>query len=219
MLTTDIFAAVKRGLFGREAAAKLNAFETNQAEIAKRPDLAKQRIEAVALLEREGPRLHKERAELQKKYVEIESQYQAAIAELRRKDHAIVCQTAALQHAVNQTEGRLRQSASPAIDDFLDALFEMTETTRHAGKSESEKLLEDAGESERYGKLQRRVTKSYSNSTAVNARLTAISMARDLAEALKLEALDDDQLAQRIEKIRQSIPAASTLEAMELVTA
>jgi hypothetical protein len=129
------------------------------------------------------------------------------------------CRVFQLDRAVQMAENGLRKSSSPMLDEFDAELLDEMELTRNAGKTERDMAWQDAGEDPRYGQLRKRIVETHSNAKAVQARMTAIRDAREQIELLRLEPIGDDDLAERIAKIRSSISPMESLDALELVTA
>jgi hypothetical protein len=107
--------------------------------------------------------------------------------------------------AVQRLEARLRVGASSLIDSFLREIEEQVDVARSRGVLQIAERLgrEVSGE---------RVPGGFvSNSESVNRRIGALRHAAVVAEAMKLEAIDEAELRARLEKIRDEIPAIEGL--------
>lgn len=83
---------------------------------------------------------------------------------------------------VGKLEGKLLQSADPAIHGFVREMSREFDATRKSGST---------------------------NYEATNARLAAITAARRKAEVLKLQALTAGEVSSRIEALRRGLPAVT----------
>ena len=138
---------------------------------------------------------------------------EAAVAEARRALEAaeITCNVARasyiegttnLENQINRLRRTLVDSASPAIATFLAELARLEDDTRRP---------------ERLAVLESRhpITGNptvNSNADSLTARMATIRAARNAAEALKLEPLEEAEIERRVAALRERIPAIESVE-------
>ncbi|MEK6801915.1 MAG: hypothetical protein AABZ34_04515 [Nitrospirota bacterium] len=113
-----------------------------------------------------------------------------------------------LDTRISKLEGELRVRASVKIDQFVETWRTLAETERH-------RSVKGSREIQRSILTDRTWERHFSTAPSVVRRLTAIREACCAAEALKLTALDDTELAARLKQLADGIPAKS--DRLELV--
>lgn len=164
---------------------------------------ASEREEKIAALQRlreerreEGARTREAVGEAR----EAEEAAEAALQEARKARWAVERERASVNHrierGIRELESDLRLSAPEAIAEFRDELFEMHENTRHRGFDRT------------YGRPNpfSGRTLSATNQESINRRLEAIRAATKAAARLRLEVASEEEVEERIEELRASIP-------------
>jgi hypothetical protein len=122
-------------------------------------------------------------------------EYRAAVNAASELTRAYRLEVLDSDHHISQVEGELRATASPLLDEFRRELQAMVQATSDLQDSVSEKNI--AG----------RTVTLWSNHESIVRRITEIHALRPLLEDLALEPLTDDEVAARLQDLRDSLPA------------
>jgi hypothetical protein len=189
--------SISKILLDEEHAAQQKA--TERTESCKRLAMARERQA------KETPALAKRIAEKEEAIRAANEAHAKAELQAAAELQGLRGQAWSLDYAVQREEGILRTTAPDCIDTFLAEMRELRDETRRAIRSESEREWTQNKDG------FRRNAKHLSNKKAIEARLAAIGVACQQAEALKLVDLDEAEIEARLAKLRQAIPSASTL--------
>jgi hypothetical protein len=138
--------------------------------------------------------------------------FEAADAKLRDKIIQAGAKMASLDFKESRELAFLRQSASPAIDQFQVELTELADETRQMLRTETRQERQKIAGDNWNPPGIRTIDIIITNKTHVLARLAAIKAAKQEADRLRELALAETELLEHIEGVRQSIPAETTLE-------
>jgi len=220
-MLNEILNALRRGRSrGRvvhEIEAALTESARQAADEAERPKARKKRDDARRRKESEAVAASARIEARRKKRVEADAAREEVYRDLAIGDAEDMSILWRLDHLEDTADGFLRKTADVRISELADWCLNEIQTTNQAGHGYEERGFEDAEMHERYGQLQRRVRKFFSNGKAIADRTAALRAARESCEELKLEVLSEEMLLKRLEAIRASVPAADTLQAMQLV--
>lgn len=186
--------------------------------LTQRRQLAEQLQKANKARETQGPLLAQQFAAKEaagkkawEDYRLAERKVNEELVQLRGKITALDCEA-------DRLAGLLMRSASPRIQVLLDELLAEETATRRALQTSLDTELKDAGFDHRGRPTSSRRNVVHSNRSAVMSRIESIRAAREAAEALKLQALDEPELIIEIAKLRSSVPPIELLE-MQTTTA
>ena len=135
----------------------------------------------------------RKRADAQAARVAAERAYHLAVFAERG------CRTGA-ETRIGALRARLASTASPKIDDFREELAQLWEKTKLI-RAETETGVRRNALSDHV-----QVTRVSSNEPSLVRRLTKITETLRALDALRLEAIDEEALAARIEAMRAAIP-------------
>jgi hypothetical protein len=189
-------------IFSRSTAGQAMAAEVTKSDLTVRRSLVKRRIELLA----DDPKSLELAGKLRDADARV-AELGAAIEHAKAARHAARAQlqshSAVRERELDMLEAELRETASSLIDlalAYLDGVWERARHTVFVGtkvrRSDGSLAYSDA---------------DISYAAEARSRVGRIGAAMDATRALKLEALDDAQLAKRIAELRASIdePAPS----------
>jgi hypothetical protein len=190
-------------IFSRSTAGQAMQAEVTKSDLTVRRSLVKRRIELIAD-DPKGLQIAGKVRDADARVAELAAAIEHAKAARQAARAELSSHGAVRERELNLLEAELRETASPLIDlalAYLDGVWERARHTLFVGA----RIRRSDGS---FGYSDSDV--SYAAELAT--RVGRISAARDLTRALKLEALDDAQLARRIAEIRASIdePAPAT---------
>jgi|CXWL01.1.fsa_nt_gi DNA repair exonuclease SbcCD ATPase subunit len=132
--------------------------------------------------------LDTQRAELRKELVATEQQ------RLSRN-----CQ---LSDELDKLDMKVRKTAPPAIDAFIAELDKEASSLRVHGHS----LARDIGPRNLFSETLKKPQSFYSDGPSITRRVQAVIDTRRAAEALKVERLTEEQLAQALDQLQAGLP-------------
>ena len=137
--------------------------------------------------------------------------HEAALAEKGVAIGAAEGELRAMECHRDALEGELRRSCSPLIDAFVNKRLNDEEETRRLFRSYS---TETRNKNQGFIEIE---TLWFSNKAAIVTRREAIKAAREAADLLRLEPIDEDALAVRLAEIEATIPPLASVEVMAAV--
>jgi len=179
------------------------AQELRQQDAAERAAERKAHIKALAELEKQGlaamPKLIAARDDAERDYAAAESLARQSKEKLRLAKDAV---TALSQHTAevrSRHQAALERSADPAIDLFLDRLEREAERLRPLERETTGSIPR------KFNSFGQEIVTS--NHPLIDARLRAITSAREATRALKHQAIDGDELRNRLDDIWDAMPS------------
>jgi len=159
--------------------------------------------------------LKRERGELSRTHADdveaTRKRMEAARAALTKTDtehrQAVITQKQTRAHfdaRIKALEGKLRATAPQAISDFIEWLGDEESLCKETG------IIEHATPTDKINTFTSELIKQYfSNAKSLDARLKAIRAARAEAGTLKARILEGDDLQQRLDSLRDSLPVVA----------
>jgi hypothetical protein len=197
-MTGALKTAIVEALNNSPLARKIER-EAREKVLADRRALATRRTELVAAHQKESPKLRRRLELAMEAAAKAQAQLRDAQQALRAAQLAVYGASATLQTDVSRVEADLRASADPSIDEAIRSLEDLWELTR---RTDPPRLQTDTNILGRTIALERFIV-------SPAQRLESIRTAQRALEDLKLEPLDEQQLANAIDRVRASIPEVS----------
>ena len=194
---SEILQRIIEGEAGRRAAEDI-AREATAERIRLKTEIEKLKREHKEAKAENADDLNTTRIKLERahaKFSEAQQAHQAAQARQAQR-------TAGFGPRIARLKNQLEASAPAVIFDFIKWLDDQAaevRATKITTRSRATDIINTATDG-----LRR---EHYSNAKALTARLDAIHAARHEAERLQSLILDDDELTQRLEALRESLPA------------
>jgi hypothetical protein len=127
-------------------------------------------------------------------------------AELRHEweviEHQRLSRNYQLSAELDKLDMKVRKTAPPAIDAFLAELNKEESSLRVHGRS----LVREVGERNMFSDSLKKSQTFYSDGPSINRRMKAVIDTRRAAEALKVERLTEEQLAQALDQLQAGLP-------------
>lgn len=168
--------------------------ERQEARLAARRSLAEELGEVLSGLEANAPKLVQADAKFAEQVRKAEERLQALRLSSGASEERQIRNR--LDHRKSLLESQLAQTAPAVIDAFIDALYREEERVRNQGVSIDPPRRNVLG----------KMVGGGSNLKSVTARTQGIRAARIAAEALKLQALTEEELGKRLDALRAAIP-------------
>jgi hypothetical protein len=157
--------------------------------------------------ERELPPLKQAKEEAWQAALAAHKNYKELEAKARGTESAYYAVSSRVAHWITRRENALRNSANPAIDEFIRHCRKAIDAARGSFSSVALPTGDRAFES------GRPIVEYRSNADTIERDVRTLEVAINGAEALKLLALTDDEVATRLQQLSETLPADAKQQA------